>query len=264
MEVQVEVGNPLDPEQVALSKARRWLRENYPGSKIVIHKREVVFDTTRCEAQIFLDGDSQSNVCTGTVLSLSNSVVNEARAELAAIAICLGELGVEVHFQPPSEASETAAVRRQKVDRNSIMACRDMSQVYYLLKAAGIDSRPLREYAEAVKKQLSPSGKKQRMSIERAADFLFPRGSAPVFAVFPAEKRKETPKTEVKKTESPAFPKITMRRTGQQSQAVMNRLKEAGITPEKLKSAFGERYPTLHLFCIGATQDEIDEILNTQ
>lgn len=252
--IAIPAPNPLSETQTSLGIIRRKLREIHPGSFIEIKEYIHLPDLSRCTARIVLQ-DNESNWCSGSVIAVGNLAEREANAELAAIAMCCIELNIPITFGNQQPENLVTASPMVRFDRDAVLACRDVAQVIFRMKQYGMDTAPIQKYQSDLKKQ------KKRLTKWAVADFLFPKGSNPVY-VRPSSPEAKVKAAPVKKEEPRPEKRIVRKplRTGTEAQAIIRKMMDAGVTYEDVRCQHGELFGSMLNFALFATPNQINQV----
>jgi len=164
-------------------------------------------------------------------------------SEIDAVRKLLESKGVEFSFgkgEEPAEELPNESV--MKVDRESVMKCKTVSDVYNLIK----NDSELYDKLERHQAALIEDGK--RLNVKKAAEYLFPKRSA--IRIAPIEENKEK----------------TSRGINEMF-VIEAKLKEAGLKAanygDKVNPLLTAKYANFEVFCKKATEDEISNLIST-
>lgn len=256
MRIKIESPCPLSTTQKSLAQIRKYLRDQHNDSQVEISSREHLPEITRCTARVQIGGRS-SNWCSGSVIAAGNIVEREANAELAAIAMCCMELGIEIEYSGQATDDILTASPMARFDRNAVLACRDISQVYFRMKQYGLDANPIKQYGKDLKK----SGK--RLTKHAIADFLFPLGTEGVYVrenKEPAKIEKHKPKAEAQDQLPDKVPIKDPLRSGAEAQKIMSELTSRGIGYDAVCKIHGKTFGSMLNFALFATLSQINQV----
>lgn len=163
-------------------------------------------------------------------------------AEIDAVRKLLEFSGVETQFsdgkEPIEELPNDVVV---KIDRESIIKCKTVTDIYLLIK----QDKELTDKLTKYQKDLIQDGK--RLNSNKAAEYLFPRRKAVRIAPIEA-------KTDI------------LDRNINQMLEVESKLNGVGIKAAnyllKVDSLVSEKYPNFELFCKKATENEITHLVS--
>lgn len=255
--MQVSYQNPLLVEHIALMKIRKAIVDKFPKSRVEITDINIKSDYTTVGLKI-ITKEFESSVCFGQVLSKHTPLIDRLKAEIVALVMAANELGIDFEFEgtvssiAQPEISEVATIIR--FDRNSVKSCVDMDQLYYKMNSIGMedDVKKLKQYG----KDLLKEKPKKILTVNRAADLLFPEGKKTIYAtVAPKEKVKK----EVEEVAPDPVKKAAVRDVAE-SQKLLEKLSSKNITPEVLKQRAPEYKNLLSLVRYGSDA-EIKKIL---
>jgi len=252
--------NPLQVQHLTLLKIRKVIAEQLKKPKVEVTTIGQKQDFFVVSAQIVFDENTKGSVCYGQALHTGTPLVDLLTAEIIALVFACNEQGISFDFTGSPQKIQTADVAPvrnvTKFDRNTILKCRDIDEVKFKMKQHGLveETGSLVEYGDNLKKQ------RQRLTVVKAADFLFPKGSPDLYVT------SDEPKANVKKEKSeivaPAErePERQYQRTGREAQELLTRLTEANITADTLRER-GSEFKNMTVFSMYATDEQVAEIL---
>lgn len=271
--MQVNYQNPLQQEHLVLLKIRKEIIKQFPKSRIEVVSQSVKADYTTVSTKIITQ-DSEGSVCHGQVLTLASPMVNLLKAEIVALTMSAGELGIDIQFEGDAEKTvvpDVAPVQeRVRFDRETILNCRDLKTLYDKLKSLGMSEevKNLQEYRKHLLNQpktphpITGVLRRKSLTVEVAADFLYPVGAPASFV------KVDTPKANIKKdsvkkkqemeviVKDP--PKVPVRSMNE-AQKLRAGLIENGFTDQIMKE---KGFGNLTNFSLFGTDEEYDKLIS--
>lgn len=252
--MQVNYQNPLQEEHLVLIKIRKEIIKQFPKSRIEVSGHSTKGDYTAVSTKI-ITHESEGSICQGQVLSLASPLVNLLKAEIVALTLSANELGIEIQFDGQAEKTvipEIAPVQeRVRFDADSVRSCIDLDMLKVKMKSLGMDDEweRLENHRKTVK----------RLTIKGAANFLYPPRSPVSYVAVNRQKSALKNEKEKEVVPAPEVKKHVSQRTSDESQAVLSKLSERGITTEVITER--TEFKSLLQFALYGTDEQIKEIM---
>lgn len=256
----VSYPNPLQQEHLVLLKIRNEIIEKFPKSRVEIFGQSIKAEYTVVSVKI-ITAEGEGSVFNGHAPSGPDQIVSLLRAEIVGLTMAAGELGIEIGFDgdpvAPKEEDIDPVVGRVKFDWHYVRTFREIKDLFARMSQLGMNDEidRLKDYRMNLIKD------NQKFTINKAADFLYPKKAKISLPVEEKPERKSRKKE--KEPEIPPEPKPELKvaqRSAVESQELLTRLRKAGITDDTIREK--TEFKRLQSFAVGATDEDVEKLFS--
>ena len=249
MKIGINYPNPLTQEQEVLNDICSKI-----DRKIVL--KSIKNQGSYCTASASFDGENCEFI--GYAEKDGTELKTSLKAQICAVVNLLKSSGYEIDFLLSSIQNEKTAPKLEieKINRDWILACPDVDFALRKLGEMGIDTTIFENYRDEL------INKGERLTKNKLAYYMFPHRSNTVIKPVENEIKTRPAVRKVPIKISDLMTKYTAQRTGSDAELMMNSFKEMGID-EKVYNTLpiASKYNSLTLFCLYASEDEVQELI---
>lgn len=249
MKIGINYPNPLTQEQEVLNDICSKI-----DRRIVL--KSIKNQGSYCTASASFDGENCEFI--GYAEKDGTELKTSLKAQICAVINLLKSSGYEIDFLLSSIQNEKTAPKLEieKINRDWILACPDVDFALRKLGEMGIDTTIFENYRDEL------INKGERLTKNKLAYYMFPHRSNTVIKPVENEIKTRPAVRKVPIKISDLMTKYTAQRTGSDAELMMNSFKEMGID-EKVYNTLpiASKYNSLTLFCLYASEDEVQELI---
>jgi hypothetical protein len=249
MKIGINYPNPLTQEQEVLNDICSKI-----DRRIVL--KSIKNQGSYCTASASFDGENCEFI--GYAEKDGTELKTSLKAQICAVVNLLKSSGYEIDFLLSSIQNEKTAPKLEieKINRDWILACPDVDFALRKLGEMGIDTTIFENYRDEL------INKGERLTKNKLAYYMFPHRSNTVIKPVENEIKTRPAVRKVPIKISDLMTKYTAQRTGSDAELMMNSFKEMGID-EKVYNTLpiASKYNSLTLFCLYASEDEVQELI---